>query len=516
MDELNRLIKVRAAALGRLSEKNIPPGAPMATLEKVLVPVYLMHRFQAEAVTKLVGGVNYTYAARGDGQPTNDPLPPEQQRAALAAVCQTLRPDFLALPPKLIALIPPAPPGYARDRESFDSHSGMVFDPQAAAESWINTQLDLLLNAERLSRLVAQNANTPEALSVNEVFNAVLQTAARTAELSGSQKEIARAIEKQFLHHLFQLAANAATEQQVSALALQEIGLLETKSKSQSNTDPAEAAHNSYLLSQVDRFRRDPKTLQTPCLRGFLTGRRSETTNRLRVFPDRAPPTILRGASSLSRLRARLLGKLKRVLILCTGAKTTSGECRINTCWTSNIRQFDGMLSATSVKDALNKTAPVSPILVQGWIRTRRDAKDFSFIELNDGSSLRNLQIIAKNSLPNYGDVQRLITGASIKVRGELVQSQGKGQSWEVIAEELTIVGPSDETYPLQKKGHTAEFLREIAHLRPRSNLFGSVFRVRSRLAYAVHTFFQDRGFFYLNTPIITGSDCEGAGELFG
>ena len=118
-----------------------------------------------------------------------------------------------------------------------------------------------------------------------------------------------------------------------------------------------------------------------------------------------------------------------------------SGECWINTCWTSNIRQFDGMLSATSVKDALNKTAPVSPILVQGWVRTRRDAKDFSFIELNDGSSLRNLQIIAKNSLPNYADVQRLITGASIKVRGELAPSQGKGQSWEVVADELTIVG---------------------------------------------------------------------------
>jgi asparaginyl-tRNA synthetase len=181
----------------------------------------------------------------------------------------------------------------------------------------------------------------------------------------------------------------------------------------------------------------------------------------------------------------------------------------------ANIRQFHGMLSATSVKDALKKTAPVSPILVQGWVRTRRDSKDFSFIELNDGSCLRSLQIIAKDSLPNYADVQRLITGASIKVRGDLVASQGKGQSWEVVADELTIVGSSDDTYPLQKKGHTPEFLREIAHLRPRSNLFGSVFRVRSRLAFAIHTFFQDRGFFYLNTPIITGSDCEGAGELF-
>jgi asparaginyl-tRNA synthetase len=173
------------------------------------------------------------------------------------------------------------------------------------------------------------------------------------------------------------------------------------------------------------------------------------------------------------------------------------------------------MLSPTSVKNALQSTAPVAAIQVQGWVRTRRDSKDFSFIELNDGSCLRSLQIIAKNSLANYADIQRLTTGASIIVRGELVASQGKGQSWEVVADEVDVVGGSDDTYPLQKKGHTPEFLREIAHLRPRSNLFGSVFRVRSRLAFAIHQFFQDRGFFYLNAPIITGSDCEGAGELF-
>src|SRR6188472_1198573 len=154
-------------------------------------------------------------------------------------------------------------------------------------------------------------------------------------------------------------------------------------------------------------------------------------------------------------------------------------------------------------------------MLVQGWVRTRRDSRDFSFIELNDGSSLRNLQIIARHSLPNYATVQRLITGASIIVRGVLAASQGKGQNWELVADELRIVGASDESYPLQKKGHTPEFLREIAHLRPRSNLFGCVFRVRSRLAFAVHQFFQDRGFVYVHTPIITGSDCEGAGELF-
>jgi len=173
------------------------------------------------------------------------------------------------------------------------------------------------------------------------------------------------------------------------------------------------------------------------------------------------------------------------------------------------------MAAATSVKDALHSSEARESILVQGWVRTRRDSKTFSFIELNDGSSLRNLQVIANDSLPNYADVQRLITGASISVRGKLVRSQGKGQSWEVVAGELTIIGASDDSYPLQKKGHTPEFLREIAHLRPRSNLFGSVFRVRNRLAYAIHTFFQERGFVYVHTPIITGSDCEGAGELF-
>jgi asparaginyl-tRNA synthetase len=173
------------------------------------------------------------------------------------------------------------------------------------------------------------------------------------------------------------------------------------------------------------------------------------------------------------------------------------------------------VLAPTSIKDALNQTAPVEKIQVQGWVRTRREAKDFSFIELNDGSSLRNLQIIARNSLPNYAAIQRLMTGASIIVGGALVASQGKGQQWELIADDVTIVGASDESYPLQKKGHTPEFLREIAHLRPRSNLFGCVFRVRSRLAFAIHQFFQERGFYYIHTPIITGSDCEGAGELF-
>ncbi len=172
-------------------------------------------------------------------------------------------------------------------------------------------------------------------------------------------------------------------------------------------------------------------------------------------------------------------------------------------------------LSPIPIKDALRRNAPIDAVLVQGWVRTRRDSKDFSFIELNDGSSLRNLQIIARNTLSNYADVQRLTTGASIAVSGALVASQGKGQKWDLIADNIEVIGTAEDSYPLQKKGHTPEFLREIAHLRPRSNLFSSIFRVRSRLAFTVHQFFQERGFVYVHTPIITGSDCEGAGELF-
>jgi asparaginyl-tRNA synthetase len=172
-------------------------------------------------------------------------------------------------------------------------------------------------------------------------------------------------------------------------------------------------------------------------------------------------------------------------------------------------------MQRTLVKDALAASGPLDAILLQGWVRTRRDAKAFSFLEINDGSSLRGIQVIADAALPDYAHIQKANTGASLEIRGKLVRSQGQGQQWEVVAESFTVVGEADATYPLQKKGHTLEFLREIAHLRPRSNLFGAVFRVRSRLAFAIHDFFQRKNFVYVHTPIITASDTEGAGELF-
>lgn len=157
-----------------------------------------------------------------------------------------------------------------------------------------------------------------------------------------------------------------------------------------------------------------------------------------------------------------------------------------------------------------------SEVEAAGWVRTRRDAKGFSFLELNDGSCLANLQVVAEEALPDYEVVRRAHTGAAVAVRGLLTASLGRGQKWEVKAAGLRLLGEADpEAYPLQKKRHSDEFLREIAHLRTRTNKFGAVFRLRSRCAWAVHDFFRQRGFFHVHTPIITGSDCEGAGEMF-
>ena len=155
-------------------------------------------------------------------------------------------------------------------------------------------------------------------------------------------------------------------------------------------------------------------------------------------------------------------------------------------------------------------------ICVMGWVRTRRGNKYVQFVALNDGSTIKNLQIVFDMAKFDEATLKGITTGASLKVTGKLVESQGKGQTCEIQADTVEIYGTADpETYPLQKKGHSLEFLREIAHLRPRTNTFGAVLRVRSALAYAIHRFFQERGFFYLNTPLITASDCEGAGAMF-
>lgn len=154
-------------------------------------------------------------------------------------------------------------------------------------------------------------------------------------------------------------------------------------------------------------------------------------------------------------------------------------------------------------------------IKLAGWIRTSRLSKTFGFIELNDGSFFKNIQVVFDDSLPNFEKVGKLSIGSAIQIEGEVVESPGKGQTFEIQAKGVEITGESSLDYPLQKKRHSFEYLRTIAHLRPRTNTFTAVFRVRSLLAHAIHSFFQERGFVYVHTPIITGSDCEGAGDMF-
>ena len=167
------------------------------------------------------------------------------------------------------------------------------------------------------------------------------------------------------------------------------------------------------------------------------------------------------------------------------------------------------------IKHVLKRTEPTDELHVAGWVRTRRDSKAFSFLELNDGTCLGNLQIVADAGIPGYDAISKMTTGASVEVRGKLIPSPASGQAWEMQASSLKLLGEAPEDYPLQKKGHGPEFLRSIAHLRPRTNLYGAVFRMRSRMAFAIHKFFQERDFIYVHTPIITASDCEGAGEMF-
>ncbi len=174
-------------------------------------------------------------------------------------------------------------------------------------------------------------------------------------------------------------------------------------------------------------------------------------------------------------------------------------------------------METSRIKDILNADSYGRQVLVSGWVRTRRDAKDFSFLEINDGSCLRNVQVIADASLSGYEEnVLGAHTGSAVQVHGTILQSQGKGQAVELRASAVKLIGECDaSSYPLQKKRHTNEFLRTIAHLRPRTNTFGALFRIRSAAAFAIHKFFNERGFVCLHSPIITTSDCEGAGEMF-
>ena len=173
-------------------------------------------------------------------------------------------------------------------------------------------------------------------------------------------------------------------------------------------------------------------------------------------------------------------------------------------------------MKRTKIVDIFNPELIGQQVSVKGWVRSRRGNKHVQFVALNDGSTIKNIQIVFDMAKFDEEQLKPITTGASLHVIGQLVESMGKGQSAEIQAETLEIYGTADpETYPMQKKGHTMEFLREKAHLRPRTNTFGAVFRIRHHMAIAIHKYFHDHGFFYFHTPIITASDCEGAGQMF-
>ena len=167
------------------------------------------------------------------------------------------------------------------------------------------------------------------------------------------------------------------------------------------------------------------------------------------------------------------------------------------------------------IKELLSCGIKNSSCGLSGWVRSLRLSKGIAFIVLNDGSDLEGIQVVADSALANFEEISCVGTGSAIKVTGRMVESPAAGQKWEIHAESIEIIGMADGSYPLQKKRHTFEYLRSIAHLRPRTNTFGAVFRLRSKLAQAVHRFFSEQNFLYVHTPIITASDCEGAGELF-
>ncbi len=268
VDELRRLTKVRAKALQNFGEQNIPEGKPMAYLENVLVPLYLAHRYQVEAVSKLIGGVNYSYAVRGDQQVRNEMIEDQQQREALAALLETLDPSFLAIPDRIIEAIPPQPMGYSRGRELFNTHTGLTFDPLGAAESAANKTLRFLLQPERLARVVEQHARDEQRLSLPELMDELLSAVRVNRQDAAFEQELSRITEKLALQYLLRLAGGREVMRQVSAVAWLKVNELEQeydKRIKQATTDN-QLAHYTYLKAQIAQFKQHPQKYEMPAV----------------------------------------------------------------------------------------------------------------------------------------------------------------------------------------------------------------------------------------------------------
>ena len=263
VDELNRMMDVRAKALARFGENNIRDGAPMSSLEEALVPLYLSHRYQVEAASKVLGGLNYTYALRGDGQKIAEIVPAAEQQRALQALLRTLDPQALTLPEKLLQLIPPRAFGYPRDRESFKAKTGVTFDPMAAVESAASITLTQILHPERAARLIQYHARDPRNPGLGEVIDKVIAATWKRPRLGGLASETQRVVDDVTLSQLMSLASSDAAAGQARAIALSKIedlkGFLNAPV-----SDPDQQAHYRFAQAQIKRFLDDPKKMDFP------------------------------------------------------------------------------------------------------------------------------------------------------------------------------------------------------------------------------------------------------------
>lgn len=263
-DELNRVMQVRALALRNFSEKNIRAGAPLATLEETLVPIYFFHRYQAEAASKIIGGLNYRYALRGDGQPITELIPAAQQQKALDALLKTVAPEALALPENLIRMIPPRPLGYQRSREVIRTRTDLTFDPIAAAESASDMVFSLILNPARATRLVQQNAIHAQQPSLESVIDNMVNSTFKIANKQGYEAQLQITVNHTLLNNLMKLALANTASAQARAIASLKIDQLRSWLTGKINGPITEnwKAHYTYELLMINSFREDPKKFE--------------------------------------------------------------------------------------------------------------------------------------------------------------------------------------------------------------------------------------------------------------
>jgi hypothetical protein len=264
IEELENLLRVRAYAMGRFSERNIRPGRPMATIEEVLVPIYLIHRFQLIAVGKLVGGENFNYALRGDGQELSTPVTADRQREAIAALINTLSPTVLRVPDNVLRLIPPRPPGFAKGRETFPTSTGKIFEPYGAAQSAAALTLEVMLEPSRAARLIASNARQATMPGFSELTDDLLRATWFAAHRSGVDGELQRQTNSLVLERLMMLAMNNKADPQVRAIALDAVNQLDNwlSPRASGEGDASWRSHYGFARFRIEQMRTDPSSVE--------------------------------------------------------------------------------------------------------------------------------------------------------------------------------------------------------------------------------------------------------------